>query len=119
MKVPLEAEAIADASEFLAGECARGDCTYGGLVETWGPPTALARAYRDQAAAACVRFREAWCRHAPGWRLTCLSCGRTGELPRNIRLGWRIGAASLLALRLGYCRECRRPRVLRLWRARG
>lgn len=117
MNVPLAAEAIEDAREFLASECAGGDVTYSRLVQTWGPPAAVARAYRDQSQAAGVRFRKTWYRHAPGWRLTCLRCGRTGELQRNMALGWRIGAGALASFRLGFCRECRRPRVLRLWRA--
>ncbi len=47
--------------------------------------------------------------HAPGWQVRCLKCGRAAE-------AGAVGITRIFAFgtkwTLGWCRACRRPRVL-------
>lgn len=51
---------------------------------------------------------------SPGWMLRCPVCGRSGDAGRSV---WsRLCARSAGKERLGYCRSCRRLRMLSVYR---
>ncbi|MCA9191900.1 MAG: transglutaminase domain-containing protein [Planctomycetales bacterium] len=80
------------------------------FVRTYGTPSSVAEAYQSSNQ---KRNRELpGC--APNWRIYCPKCGRSAPLAK---VGvTRIGARSYGKLTLGWCRECRRMRWLRIER---
>jgi hypothetical protein len=111
-------EALSDAREFLlsaadalerSGEGPREDELYAHFVETLGEPSEVARQYAAQERP--LRVRQGF---APGWRICCTKCGHSAPLAT---IGWtRIGARSVHKYTLGWCRQCRRLRFLRIIR---
>jgi hypothetical protein len=112
-------EALSDAREFLINDvealarCGEGPdddaALYQRFVATFGLPADVARQYAEQALP--VSQRPAY---APGWRICCTKCGRSAPLAH---VGWtRIGARSRHKYTLGFCRDCRRLRFLRIIR---
>lgn len=118
LRVPLESEALADAREFLHAEYPDNKPSYANICETLGLPIAVAHAYlelsRQYERHGDPEAPRRWYRFAPGWNLTCLSCGKTTSRERFLRIGVRI-AWSVLCFRLYWCTGCRGPRVFRLW----
>jgi hypothetical protein len=111
-------EALADAREFLENEfsllCAQPQAMtdeqlYEHFLSVYGAPAQLAAGYGE--AATPVRERSGY---APNWRICCTHCGRSAPAAKAGII--RIGARSWHKYVLGWCRECRRPRFLRLVR---
>ncbi len=110
--------ALSDAREFLmrdyealtTSEPSLGDQElFQHFVSNFGPPISVADAYE---AAADPTPRGVG--FAPGWRISCTKCGRSAPASR---VGiTRIGARSVHKYVLGYCRDCRWLRWLRLER---
>ena len=59
-----------------------------------------------------IRSRE---HRAPGWQVRCTGCDRTVDAARAGMV--RLGAASRGKRTLGFCRECRRVRLLAIERS--
>ncbi len=111
-------EALRDAREYLAAEAAaltraepglQPEEVYARLVASFGSPEEVASNY--QQAAPPVEDRAGI---APGWRISCSQCGRSAPLAHTGAI--RIGARSIGKHVLGWCRECRRLRWLRITR---
>jgi hypothetical protein len=81
---------------------------YERIVERLGQPEEVATAYRERS----DRVDAHPVGYAPGWRLVCPSCGRSTPAAHAGFL--RVGAWSWFRFVLGFCRACRRPRLLRL-----
>lgn len=54
--------------------------------------------------------------YAPGWKIGCTSCGRSGDLEAAAPFSVRWLARSWKKLTGGWCSECRRLRFLKIWR---
>ena len=109
-------EALSDAREYLtstldawgrSGEGPREEDLYDQLVSAMGTPAAVAQHYASQEGP--FRPKNGY---APGWRICCTGCGRSAPLAAIG--GIRIGARSWHKYTLGWCRECRRLRFLRI-----
>jgi len=118
LRVPMEEQGMADFDEFLGDVFQGREPRYGELVESFGLPEAVARAYLEPAQEAEVRKPPPKSRFhsAPGWKLSCTSCGRTRDADQVGPFFIRRGAWSKGKYLLGYCRGCQRPRFIRLWR---
>lgn len=112
-------EALSDAREFLLSDAAAlarsgegpgdDDELYAHFVARFGTPADVAGQYATHATP--FRARRGY---APGWRICCTKCGRSAPLAKVG--GVRIGARSVHKYTLGYCRDCRRLRFLRIVR---
>ncbi len=112
-------EALGDAREFLqanhdalmlAEPNLRDDEVYSHFVETYGSPEQIAEEYADSGDPINARFASL----APGWRACCTKCGRSAPASK---LGiTRIGARSFHKYTLGYCRDCKWIRFIRIVR---
>jgi hypothetical protein len=109
-------EALSDAREFLisrmhgrarSGEGPPEQELYDHFVATLGAPSSIAQHY---AAHAHPFQRRPGL--APGWRICCTRCGRSAPLAAVG--GIRLGAKSFHKYTLGWCRDCRRFRFLRI-----
>jgi hypothetical protein len=111
-------EALSDAREFLESELLSlrdeipthsDEQVLEHFLQVFGPPEQVAAAYAEAAEPASTRPGN-----APNWRICCTHCGRSA--PADQAGIVRIGARSWHKYCLGYCRECRRLRWLRLIR---
>jgi hypothetical protein len=109
-------EAISDAREFLlqdaqalarSGEPPNSSEHYRNIVAQYGAPGQIAHQYADHTHP-FTPLRG----YAPGWRICCTKCGRSAPLAAIG--GIRIGARSVHKYTLGYCRDCKRLRFLRI-----
>src|SRR5262245_2329716 len=109
-------EALSDAREFLltdldalerSGEGPNEDELYAHFVKSLGDPAEVARQYAAQERP--IRVRKGF---APGWRICCTYGGRSAPLAAIGAI--RIGARSVHKYTLGWCRQCRRLRFLRV-----
>jgi hypothetical protein len=121
MDVPLEFEAIRDFDEFVASAFDGRAPRYEELVEAYGMPQAVVRGYLELSRQEAEHEPPARPFHdAPGWKLTCTRCGRTRAADRVGPFFVRRGAVYWFSRwLLGWCRTCRRPTVVRLWRFGG
>ena len=109
-------DALSDAREFLQNEYEslsrrRGYFSdaevHQHFVDTFGKPSQVAAAYAETAEPATEQKG-----YAPGWRICCTKCGRSGPAAKAGIT--RIGAWSWHKYILGYCRDCQSLRWLRL-----
>lgn len=129
-RVETAADALADAREFLVSElwtCRKerpelSEAEAFELVVTkFGRPERVAREY--VAAEPPLDGFLGWYRrmsrfsYAPGWKIRCGRCERSGDYARSAPLTLRWGARSLGRWVLGWCSECHRLRILRVYRA--
>ena len=112
-------DALTDAREFLSQDLVSlrrsepglsNEETYQHFLTTFGTPEQVAQSYCDFAETNFNALRGT----APGWRICCTRCGRSA--PADQAGITRIGARSIHKYVLGWCRECRRLRWLRLQR---
>jgi hypothetical protein len=115
-------EALSDAREFLQNDwesLARAEpgldeeAVYAHFLETFGAPEEVALAFAESAAPR----RRLFFGRAPGWRICCTKCGRSAPAAKAAIT--RIGAFSFHKYTLGFCRECRRLRWLRIIKDEG
>ncbi|MGI9471148.1 MAG: hypothetical protein ACR2NZ_06440, partial [Rubripirellula sp.] len=83
---------------------------YEHFVATFGAPETVAQCYEDAAQPSRINRIGI----APNWRICCTRCGRSA--PAENAGITRIGARSKHKYVLGWCRDCRRFRWLRLQR---
>ena len=111
-------DALADAREFLdrdyAALCSSEPSLtdqeiFDHFVESFGAPSAVAQAYESASYSGTQRAG-----YAPGWRISCTKCGRSAPASKAGIV--RIGARSHHKYVVGYCRDCRWLRWLRLER---
>ncbi len=81
---------------------------YDALVARFGRPEEIASAHAEHEDSS----HKGPLGHAPGWRLVCSSCGRSTPAANGGLV--RVGALSWGKILLGFCRPCRRLRVMRL-----
>ncbi|MEQ1825637.1 MAG: S41 family peptidase [Pirellula sp.] len=109
-------EALSDAREFLlqdaealdrSGEAPEESEHYRWIVEKYGDASKVAQQYAVNGPPVAARSG-----YAPGWRICCTKCGRSAPLAAIG--GIRIGAKSVHKYTLGYCKDCRGFRFLRI-----
>ncbi|MBL8820043.1 MAG: transglutaminase domain-containing protein [Planctomyces sp.] len=112
-------QVISDAREHLVRDLEaliqaepglRIDELYDHFVQSYGLPDVIADAYAEGSSATQTRIPG----FAPGWRISCPKCGRSA--PAAAAGMTRIGARSVGKRVLGWCSECRWPRLLRVTR---
>ena len=126
--VVAQLEALGDAREFLESELwacrrARPELSeaeaFALVTAKYGTAEEIAQAYDEGEGDSLLKTYHRFCRalsYAPGWKIRCPVCGRSGDLrasaPLVLRIGWALGAATI-----GWCSRCRRLRLMRIWKA--
>ena len=110
-------DALSDAREHLEHDYrellqCKPDCSddnaYRHFASTYGEPRSVAQQYEDFSKPLLLKLPG----YAPGWRICCTRCGRSAPAARAGIT--RIGARSHRKYVVGWCRDCRWLRWLRI-----
>lgn len=128
-RIETSANALSDAREFLTSElwtCRKErpelsvSDAFELVVARFGSPERVAREYLETEPP--LTGFLGWYRrmsrfsYAPGWKIRCGRCERVGDYARSAPLTLRWGGRTLGRWVLGWCTECRRLRILRVYR---
>jgi hypothetical protein len=78
------------------------------FIAKYGDPVEVAEAYEESTSPQLLRLPG----YAPGWRISCTKCGRSAPAAKAGIT--RIGAVSVHKCVVGWCRDCRWLRWMRI-----